>query len=103
MARRSSRLLVRALEDRLAPALFTVTNLADSGAGSLRQAVLDANALAGMDSIDFAVSGTITLTSGSLTVTDPVNIDGKNVISVTAPGSLLVNMSISGNGPMSWI
>ena len=33
-----------ALEDRAVPSTFTVLNLADSGAGSLRQAVLDANA-----------------------------------------------------------
>ena len=32
------------LEDRTVPSTFTVLNLADSGEGSLRQAVLDANA-----------------------------------------------------------
>jgi hypothetical protein len=36
------RLLV--LEDRTVPSTFLVSNLADSGDGSLRQAVLDANA-----------------------------------------------------------
>ena len=35
------------LEDRSVPATFTVLNLADAGDGSLRQAVLDANALPG--------------------------------------------------------
>jgi hypothetical protein len=30
------------VEDRLAPATFTVANTNDSGAGSLRQAILDA-------------------------------------------------------------
>lgn len=40
-------------------ATFTVSNLDDSGAGSLRQAIIDANALAGADIIDFSVSGTI--------------------------------------------
>ena len=35
------------LEDRSVPATFTVLNLADDGDGSLRQAVRDANALAG--------------------------------------------------------
>lgn len=45
-----------------------MTNLNDSGAGSLRQAVLDANASAGADDIVFqsGLLGTITLTSGQI-------------------------------------
>lgn len=38
---------------------FTVTSLADSGSGSLRQAILDANNSPGLDAIHFAVAGTI--------------------------------------------
>ncbi|MFB3079708.1 MAG: hypothetical protein ACE1Y4_17060, partial [Lysobacterales bacterium] len=38
--------------------MFTVTNTADSGAGSLRQAILDANAAAGTDTIKFNIPGT---------------------------------------------
>jgi parallel beta-helix repeat protein len=71
-----ARLYVRALEDRIAPALFTVMNTLDSGPGSLRQAVLDANALPGADTINFAVQGTITLTTGELLVTDMLTING---------------------------
>ena len=37
-------------------ATFTVTNTADSGAGSLRQAILDANATAGADVIEFNIA-----------------------------------------------
>lgn len=54
------------------PALdFVVTNTNDSGAGSLRQAVLDANAAAGTNTIGFDpgvfnVQRTITLTSGHI-------------------------------------
>ena len=44
-------------------ATFTVTNLNDSGAGSLREAVNAANTAAGADTITFSVSGTITLES----------------------------------------
>ena len=36
---------------------FTVTNTNDSGAGSLRQAILDANASPGLDTITFAIAG----------------------------------------------
>ena len=37
---------------------FVVTNTADSGAGSLRQAILDANANSGADVINFNITGT---------------------------------------------
>ncbi|HXT05130.1 MAG TPA: Ig-like domain repeat protein [Casimicrobiaceae bacterium] len=61
-------------------ATFSVTNTNDSGAGSLRQAILDANANAGADTITFAIPGTgvhtITLASSLPDVTDPVTIDG---------------------------
>ncbi len=52
------------LETRLTPSTFTVANLNDSGTGSLRQAIMDANSLSGPDIIDFSVAGTIQLTSG---------------------------------------
>ena len=58
---------------------FSVTTLNDSGPGSLRQAILDANALDGADTINFdpSLSGqTITLTSGELRITDDLTIDG---------------------------
>lgn len=53
------------LEDRLAPALFTVTSTADTGVGSLRAAVDAANSVGGSSTITVApaVAGqTITLT-----------------------------------------
>lgn len=43
------------LEDRTAPAVFTVTTTLDVGPGSLRQAIADSNAAAGPDTIAFAV------------------------------------------------
>lgn len=56
---------------------FTVTNTNDSGPGSLRQAILDANALAGSpDTINFNVSGTITVLSVLPVITDTLAIDG---------------------------
>src|SRR5882672_6256784 len=70
---------LEALEDRTVPSTFLVENLADGGPGSLRQAILDANALPGADLIRFAPAardGTVTLTTGQLRITDAVTIDG---------------------------
>jgi titin len=47
---------VEALEGRLTPSAFVVTTTADSGDGSLRDAILRANAAAGPDRISFALS-----------------------------------------------
>ncbi len=57
-------------------ATFTVTNLNDSGAGSLRQAILDANTNMGPDDIVFAfgVRGAIFL--HDMEITDDVTITG---------------------------
>src|SRR5262245_17445478 len=73
------RLGLESLEDRSVPSTFTVVNFADSGTGSLRQAVLDANANPGADLIRFgpgARDGIIVLTSGQLSITDHLQIDG---------------------------
>ncbi|TFH35472.1 MAG: hypothetical protein E4G99_07220, partial [Anaerolineales bacterium] len=57
---------------------FTASNLNDSGAGSLRQAIDDANASPGADTITFNISGTITLGSTLPTIIDAagLTIDG---------------------------
>src|SRR5262245_28102836 len=89
MTRECMRLFLQDMEDRIAPTVFTVTNLNDSGAGSLRQAVLDANAAAGADTIDFqtGLTGTITLTSGEIAISDAVSVHG--------PGASV--LAVSGN------
>lgn len=56
--------------------VYVVSNLNDSGAGSLRQAILNANAHAGADTITFSVSGTITLLSGLPVISESLTIDG---------------------------
>src|SRR5262249_32681356 len=43
------------LEDRALPSTFSVINTNDTGPGSLRQAILDANANSGADMIRFAI------------------------------------------------
>jgi hypothetical protein len=62
------------------PSTFLVTNTNDSGPGSLRQAILDANANAGMHFIDFNIPGTGVQTIAPISalpaVTGAVTIDG---------------------------
>src|SRR5450432_4596952 len=72
--------LAALVASRLGAATFPVTNTADSGPGSLRQAILSANANPGLDTISFAIPGsflhTIAPTSALPQITDPVAIDG---------------------------
>ena len=68
------------------PQQFSVTNTNDSGSGSLRQAILSANASPGLDTIVFNIPATgphtITPATPLPTVTDAVSIDA-----YTQPGS----------------
>ena len=73
---------------------FTVTNNSDIGAGSLRQAIQDANGNSGPDVIDFAIPGsgvpTISILSALPAITDPLTIDAttQNAGMVEIDGSL---------------
>src|SRR5262249_45187012 len=87
---RSYRLSLEAPDDRVTPSTFLVTDLNDSGPGALRAAVLAANAPAGADTIRFgpaARDGTIPLTSGQLTITDDLTIDGPGQNRLTVSGT----------------
>lgn len=108
-ARRYVKPRLENLEDRLAPATFTVVNTLDTGAGSLRQAILDANAAPGADLIDFNIPGagvqTIAPASGLPTITDPVTIDGytqpgasPNTLAVGNDAVLRIELDGSGAG-----
>jgi hypothetical protein len=73
------------------PTLRVVTNTNDSGAGSLRQAILDADASNTDDTIVFqsGLTGTITLTSGDLEIVNSLTING--------PGASTLAISGGGN------
>jgi predicted outer membrane repeat protein len=93
------------VETPLAPStpgsLFTVVNTNNSGAGSLRDAVTQANALAGPDEIRFSLSGcpcVITLlselpTSGALTITGP----GANLLTLSGNNTNRIFSTTAGN------
>ncbi len=106
-----ARLAVEVLEGRAVPANFVVTTASDSGFGSLRDAISQANFAAGSDTISFAPAlggQTINVTSeldifdisgggGPLTITGPgggITLDGAGI--PTSPGtSILGNQSTS--------
>jgi titin len=100
--RRKTSLRLESLEDRVTPAapMFTVVNTADSGAGSLRQAILNANNAAGPSTINFNVPSTgvqtINLLSALPTIARPVNLDA-----TTQPGyagTPLIDLNGAGAG-----
>ncbi len=86
--RKSISLRLEILEDRTVPSIL-VNNLADTGAGSLRQAITTANGTAALDVIMFdpKLAGVpIVLTSAGLpTITQPLTIQGlgQNLLTVS--------------------
>ena len=86
------------LENRVLFSTFTVTNLLDAGAGSLRQAIDAANAVPGADAIEFAggIRGAIAL-ANPLNVTEDLTITGagQDKLRVSGTGATRV-LSVSG-------
>lgn len=82
-------------------ATYTVTNTADSGAGSLRQAIAAANASVDADAINFALAAgdagctagvcTITLTSGELSVSSAATAGALTIANSTGASNLLIS------------
>jgi len=75
----SIHLTLEMLEGRETPSVITVTSNADSGPGTLRQAILTANGQTGLTTIDFAINSglqTIAPLTALPAITQPVVIDG---------------------------
>ncbi len=98
-------------------ATFTVSNNADAGAGSFRQAILDANGAPGADIIDFTGAFTITLVTPLPDITEQVTINGPStggpqieidgttngiagpglLVAAGAPGTIIKGLNIHGH------
>ncbi len=83
--RRRSRPQFECLEMRALMAVFTVGNTNDSGAGSLRQAILDANVNAGPDTIQFSIGSGLQSIAPSSTEL-PIVVDDVIIDATTQPG-----------------
>ena len=97
------RLELLGLEERIVPATFSVLNDSDSGTGSLRQAIIDANTTEGNDTIDFnfdtgASPYTITLSSALPNIIDASTVVGTGTAgTVTITGLGTSSLTIDAN------
>ncbi len=84
-----SRNVVESLEDRTLLTAFTVVNTDDSGTGSLRNAIEQANASAGADTISFdaALAGETIVLTTELQITDDLTITGLGSDQLTLDGN----------------
>ncbi len=79
---------VESLETRVLLTTFSVANLNDAGPGSLRDAISQANTNPGADTITFATSGKITLSSGQIQITDSLTLIGNGAANTIIDGNL---------------
>ena len=79
-----------------------MTNTGDSGPGSLRQAILDANSNPGLDTIAFNIPGagphTISPASALPTISDPVTLNGATQQGFTGTPIIELRGTIAGQG-----
>ena len=79
---------VESLETRELLTTFSVANLNDAGPGSLRDAIGQANSNPGADTITFATSGKITLTTGEIQITESLAVTGNGAANTIIDGNL---------------
>ena len=79
---------------------YTVTNLNDSGTGSLRAAIASATSSNSNDTIVFTsgLTGTITLTTSTLAITTSLNINGPGASSIAVSGGNSLEVFSVGGG-----
>ncbi len=95
VALRKPDVLAEALESRILFSTFSVSTVADSGAGSLRQAIINSNAAGGTNTIkffsgiggSFPTTGTVNLLSELPTITNNVTIQGSGEHALTINGN----------------
>src|SRR4028118_718722 len=82
-------------------ATYTVTNKLDSGPGSLRDAIDQANSNPGLDTINFEIPGngphTIDLVQALPVITSPVLIDGQSQPGYNKPGFIKPIIELNGS------
>lgn len=102
---------IEPLEARIALATFVVSNNLDSGPGSLRQAILEANALDGLDHIRIGVAHNLVISPitplpeitdpiyifSATAADDPTLIDGSNISGDSGSGLTLLGPDSSGS------
>ena len=91
---------VEPLEGRVLPAPFVVSSTADSGANTLRQAILNSNANPGSNTISFNITGsskTIDLLSALPTIVVPLVLDGTTEPGYSGTPLIVLNGSGAGS------
>jgi len=90
------------MEDRTLLSAFTVSNTADAGPGSLRQAILESKAATGANTIDFNIPGQGVQILAPLSplpaITNPVLIDGFSQPGYAGTPLIELNGSQAGGG-----
>src|SRR2546423_11530036 len=98
---RGHRVFIESVESRVLFSTFTVVTTNDAGAGSLRQAILDANKTTAADTIKFAIgSGAKTISPKSHLpgIENPVTIDGTTQPGFSNKPIIELNGSSAGSG-----
>ena len=93
---RKSQLLLECLEERWLPSVVTNTN--DSGAGSLRDAIVTSTPSGGTVTFQNGLTGAITLTSGPIAIAKNLTITGPGAAQVAVSGNSSMQIFTVSNG-----